>query len=63
VLEKRTLGTLDVSAIGLDGWLDTIRTSVEESLRRLETDPIDLLYQHRVDPNGRSRNWLAPLRS
>ena len=27
-----------------------IRTSVEGSLRRLRTDHIDLLYQHRVDP-------------
>ena len=51
-LEKRTLGTLDVSVIGLDGRLDTIRTSVGESLRRLETDRIDLLYQHRVDLNA-----------
>ncbi len=29
---------------------DLIRSSVEESLRRLRTDHIDLLYQHRVDP-------------
>ena len=28
----------------------TIRAAVEGSLRRLETDHIDLLYQHRVDP-------------
>jgi aryl-alcohol dehydrogenase-like predicted oxidoreductase len=28
-----------------------IRTSVEGSLKRLGTDRIDLLYQHRVDPN------------
>ncbi len=28
----------------------TIRTAVEGSLRRLGTDHIDLLYQHRVDP-------------
>src|ERR1700755_1179075 len=27
-----------------------IRTAVEGSLRRLDTDHIDLLYQHRVDP-------------
>lgn len=27
-----------------------IRTAVEGSLRRLKTDVIDLLYQHRVDP-------------
>ncbi|MEM9764417.1 MAG: aldo/keto reductase [Pseudomonadota bacterium] len=29
---------------------DRIRTAVEGSLRRLGTDRIDLLYQHRVDP-------------
>lgn len=28
-----------------------IRQAVEDSLQRLETDYIDLLYQHRVDPN------------
>ncbi len=28
----------------------TIRRSVEESLRRLHTDRIDLYYQHRIDP-------------
>ncbi|MNI01662.1 General stress protein 69 [compost metagenome] len=30
---------------------DYIRQSVEGSLKRLRTDVIDLLYQHRVDPN------------
>lgn len=30
---------------------DYIRQSVEASLKRLRTDVIDLLYQHRVDPN------------
>lgn len=29
----------------------TIRHSVEESLRRLHTDHIDLYYQHRIDPS------------
>jgi len=36
---------------GTDSRPDTIRSSVEDSLRRLRTDWIDLLYQHRVDPN------------
>ncbi len=36
---------------GPDSRPETIRRSVEESLRRLRTDRIDLLYQHRVDPN------------
>ena len=39
------------SSTGLDSRPDTIRTSVEDSLRRLRVDAIDLLYQHRVDPN------------
>ena len=30
---------------------DLIRSSTEASLRRLRTDHIDLLYQHRVDPD------------
>ena len=36
---------------GLDSRPETIRFSVEDSLRRLRTDRIDLLYQHRVDPD------------
>ncbi len=39
------------SSTGLDSRPDTIRTSVEDSLRRLRVDAIDLLYQHRVDPD------------
>ncbi|HEY0154295.1 MAG TPA: aldo/keto reductase [Longimicrobium sp.] len=35
---------------GLDSRPEHIREAVEGSLRRLETDRIDLLYQHRVDP-------------
>jgi aryl-alcohol dehydrogenase-like predicted oxidoreductase len=38
-------------AKGLDSRPETIRSSVDDSLRRLRTDYIDLLYQHRVDPN------------
>jgi aryl-alcohol dehydrogenase-like predicted oxidoreductase len=35
---------------GLDSRPDHIREVVEQSLQRLNTDRIDLLYQHRVDP-------------
>jgi aryl-alcohol dehydrogenase-like predicted oxidoreductase len=35
---------------GLDSRPEHIREAVEGSLRRLGTDRIDLLYQHRVDP-------------
>src|SRR5689334_11953633 len=34
----------------LDSHPDNVRTAVEGSLKRLRTDHIDLLYQHRVDP-------------
>lgn len=37
--------------IGLDSRPETIRKSIENSLKRLRTDYIDLLYQHRIDPN------------
>lgn len=36
--------------LGLDSRPETIRRSVEGSLRRLRVESIDLLYQHRVDP-------------
>lgn len=35
---------------GLDGSPENVRLSVEGSLRRLNTDRIDLYYQHRMDP-------------
>src|SRR5437868_9581417 len=36
---------------GLDSRPETIKQSVERSLARLQVDTIDLLYQHRVDPD------------
>ena len=36
---------------GIDSRPETIKRSVDASLKRLRTDTIDLLYQHRVDPN------------
>ena len=36
---------------GLDSRPETIRSSVDGSLQRLRMDRIDLLYQHRVDPD------------
>lgn len=36
---------------GLDSRPEHIKARVEASLQRLRTDRIDLLYQHRVDPN------------
>jgi aryl-alcohol dehydrogenase-like predicted oxidoreductase len=42
---------LESPAGGLNSRPERIRKVVEESLKRLKTDRIDLLYQHRVDPN------------
>jgi len=49
---------------GLDSRPGRIRRVVEESLKRLKTDRIDLYYQHRVEPKTRSasmatRKWVA----
>jgi aryl-alcohol dehydrogenase-like predicted oxidoreductase len=42
----------EMSTIGpLDGSADHVRKSIEGSLKRLDTDHVDLYYQHRVDPN------------
>ncbi len=38
-------------AAGLNSRPEQIKKAVEGSLKRLQTDVIDLLYQHRVDPN------------
>jgi aryl-alcohol dehydrogenase-like predicted oxidoreductase len=39
------------TALGTDSHPENIRAVAEASLKRLRTDVIDLLYQHRVDPN------------
>lgn len=38
-------------SLGLDSRPERIKLVVENSLKNLKTDYIDLLYQHRVDPN------------
>jgi aryl-alcohol dehydrogenase-like predicted oxidoreductase len=40
-----------ISDTGINSQPEHIRKVVEASLKRLQTDYIDLLYQHRVDPN------------
>jgi aryl-alcohol dehydrogenase-like predicted oxidoreductase len=40
----------ETGIVGVDSRPSHIREAVEGSLRRLQTDHIDLLYQHRVDP-------------
>ena len=37
--------------VGVNSKPENIRKATEESLKRLKVDVIDLLYQHRVDPN------------
>jgi aryl-alcohol dehydrogenase-like predicted oxidoreductase len=42
----------DMSTVGpSDGSAEHVRVSIEGSLQRLDTDHVDLYYQHRVDPN------------
>src|SRR5438876_6621243 len=41
----------DGSRYGLDSRPDHMKQVVEAKLGRLQTETIDLLYQHRVDPN------------
>lgn len=41
----------DGKSVGTDSRPEHVRQVVEASLRRLQTDHIDLLYQHRVDRN------------
>ena len=41
----------NIGTVGLDSSPANIRVAVEGSLQRLDTDYIDLYYQHRVDPN------------
>ena len=41
----------DMSTVGnQDGSVDACRSSIEGSLARMETDHVDLYYQHRMDP-------------
>jgi aryl-alcohol dehydrogenase-like predicted oxidoreductase len=47
-------------ASGLDSRPETIHSSVEDSLRRLRTDRIDLLYSTASTPTCRSRRSRAP---
>jgi aryl-alcohol dehydrogenase-like predicted oxidoreductase len=41
----------DGKSIGVNSKPEQIKKAVEGSLKRLKVDTIDLLYQHRVDPN------------
>lgn len=41
----------DGKMIGVNSRPENIRSAVEGSLKRLRVETIDLLYQHRIDPN------------
>lgn len=51
IATKFGFNIVDGKQAGTDSRPEHIRQVVEESLKRLKTDYIDLLYQHRVDPN------------
>ncbi|HEV7872005.1 MAG TPA: aldo/keto reductase [Modestobacter sp.] len=48
---KFSLTRNDRGGMDIDGRPETVRARVEDSLRRLGVDVIDLYYQHRVDPD------------
>src|ERR1035437_6793528 len=48
--------------LGVNGRPEYVKRACEASLQRLGVEHIDLYYQHRVDPNTRSKTRLAPWR-
>ncbi|WP_104166529.1 aldo/keto reductase [Arthrobacter sp. SX1312] len=50
-------------AMGLDGSPENVRLAVEGSLKRLQTDHIDLYYQHRMDPSVPVEDTMGALAS
>jgi len=51
IATKFGFGYQNGKVAGLNSRPDTIRNMVDGSLKRLQVEAIDLLYQHRVDPN------------
>jgi aryl-alcohol dehydrogenase-like predicted oxidoreductase len=47
---KFTLSRDESGGMHIDGSPENVRRCIDESLRRLDTDYVDLYYQHRVDP-------------
>lgn len=47
---------------GLDGSRENVRLSVEGSLKRLQTDHIDIYYQHRMDPGTSIEETVGALK-
>jgi aryl-alcohol dehydrogenase-like predicted oxidoreductase len=55
--------SLDDSDRQLDSRPEHIREALEGSLRRLRSDHVDLLYQHRVDPDVPIEDVAGPSRT
>jgi pyridoxine 4-dehydrogenase len=56
-------GTVVATKGGWDsGWPEAIREQIEESLRRLEVEAIDLYYFHRPDPETPLEASLGPIK-
>src|ERR1700722_13339000 len=52
----------DITSLGpLDGSAEHAKSSIEGSLKRLNTDYVDLYYQHRVDPNTEIEETVGAL--
>jgi len=51
----------DGKTAGTDSRPEHIKEVVDASLQRLQTDHIDLLYQHRVDPNVRIEDTVGAM--
>ena len=51
IATKFGFNIVDGKSTGVNSSPEQIRKAVEGSLKRLQTDVINLLYQHRVDPN------------
>jgi aryl-alcohol dehydrogenase-like predicted oxidoreductase len=51
IATKFGFNIVDGKSTGTNSCPQQIRKAVEGSLKRLQRDAIDLLYQHRVDPN------------
>ncbi|HTR71156.1 MAG TPA: aldo/keto reductase [Mycobacteriales bacterium] len=51
IATKFTISRDSEGHMRLDGRPENVRRCIDESLARLQTDHVDLYYQHRVDPN------------
>ena len=59
---KFGFGVEEKQPTAINSRLDHIRRAVEGSLKRLRTDHIDLLYQHRVDPAVPMEDVAGPVK-